>query len=199
MRALALSVLVASGCGTYITAGVDSTSKISGALAAPMSQAAVSDPRIASAAATAGTETTTMAPATGKTYSLGVGWGVSQFAIGFALQAHDVDKSTFTSTDVSSPRYATATASLDIQWTPIKWSVFSSFVHAGPTYGLLIERTSGDHDMGKGLRFGGGIAVDLQVATVFLDLYQMELSFDSGPAQGISTLRGATIGIGFNK
>jgi hypothetical protein len=198
-RALALLALT-TGCGAYMTAGIDSGYKVTGGLAQPMKQTVTADARVAKAASAAGIDTSSSdVPATGKTYTLGIGWGIKQFQIGLGIQAHDVDKSTFSFSDTSSPLYATGTASLDVTWTPLRWRVFSTFVHAGPTMGAIIDRATGTYDTGKGLRFGAGVAVSLSVATMFVDLYQTELSFASGPAQGMSQISGATIGIGINR
>ena len=164
-----------------------------------MKQTVLADPRVASAASAAGLDATPMETSTGKTYTFELGWGIKMFRIGANVQAHDVDRSTFSFTDTSSPRYATATASLDLSWAPLSWRNFSAFVHAGPTAGVLLERTSGSYDTGKGLRFGAGLSASLSVATVFVDVYQMELMFASGPAQGMSQITGATVGIGINR
>ncbi len=198
-RMIVLAALT-TGCGAYMTAGVDSNYKVSGGLAQPMKQTVTADARVAKAASAAGIDTSSSdQPAAGSTYTLGLGWGVKQFQIGLGLQAHDVDKSTFSFADTSSPLYATATASLDVTWTPLRWNMFSTFVHAGPTVGVLVDRATGGYDTGKGLRFGAGVAVSLSVATLFLDVYQTELSFAEGPAQGMSEISGATIGIGINR
>ena len=187
MHRIILLAALATGCGAYITGGIDSTSKVSGGLAQPMKATRTSDGSAPSATAT------------GKTYTLGLGWGTDVLGIGFAIAGHDVDRSTFSFTDTSAPRYATATASLDVQWSPVRWKMLSTFVHAGPSYGALIDRTTGGYDTGKGVRFGGGLAVRLSVVTAFVDLYEMQLMFSSGPAQGMSQITGATVGIGFNR
>lgn len=192
-------VVVVTGCGAYMSAGIDTGYKISGGLAQPMKQTMTADPRVAAARASAGLDATSTPPTPGKTYTLSAGVGTSMFQVGLTMQAHDVDRQVFSLTDMSAPRYATATASLDVTWTPLRWRMLSTFVHAGPSYGVLLERTSGNHDTGKGLRFGGGIAVSLSVLTAYVDFYQMELQFASGPAQGMSQLTGATVGIGFNR
>jgi hypothetical protein len=185
-RMLVLAAL-GSGCGAYLTGGIDTSSKVSGGLAQPMKAT-----RIADGSAPAAT-------ALGKTYTLGVGWGSDAFGIGFALQGHDVDRQTFAFSDTSAPRYATATASLDVQWAPVRWKMLSTFVHAGPSFAALIDRTTGGYDTGKGVRFGGGFAVSLSVVTAFVDFYQMQLEFSSGAAQGLSQITGATVGIGINR
>ena len=187
MHRMIVLAALATGCGAYLTGGIDTSSKVSGGLAQPMKAT-----RVADAAAPTAT-------AIGKTYTLGVGWGIESFAIGFSLQGHDVDRQTFAFSDTSAPRYATATASLDVQWAPVRWKMFSTFVHAGPSVGALIDRTTGGYDVGKGVRFGAGLAVSFFVVTAFVDLYQMQLEFSSGAAQGMSQITGATIGIGFNR
>jgi hypothetical protein len=198
-RMLAL-VALTTGCGAYITAGVDSSYKVSGGLAQPMKQTVMADARVAKLASAAGIDTSSTAePAPGKTYTFGIGWGISQFQIGLGIQAHDVASSTFNFGDAMSPLYATATASLDVTWTPLRWHMFSTFVHVGPTMGVLVDRATGGYDTGKGLRFGGGVAISLSAVTAFVDLYQTELEFASGPAQGMSEITGATIGIGINR
>ena len=199
MHRIALSLALVTGCGAYMSVGVDTGSKITGGLANPMKQTVTADPRIAAAATAAGLETTATEPTAGRTYTLEVGWRVAMFRIGANLQAHDADRSTFSLTDTSSPRYATATAAVDLAWEPVRWKMLSTFLHAGPAMGVLLERTSGGYDTGKGLRFGAGISASLSVATVFVDVYRMELAFDSGPAQGMSNISGATIGIGINR
>ena len=181
-----------------MSAGIDSSYKVSGGLAQPMKQTAITDPRVAKLASSEGS-TIGGDTAQGRTYTLGVGWGVKEFQIGVGLQAHDASKSTFSMTNANSPLYATATASLDVTWKPLRYSVFPTFLHAGPSYGVLVERTSGNYDTGKGLRFGGGLEVSLSMVTAFVDVYQMELSFATGPAQGMSAIKGATVGLGFNR
>ncbi len=200
MHRIALLAALTTGCGAYMTAGIDSSYKVSGGLAQPMKQTVTADARVAKAAAAAGIATSSTAqPTAGNTYSLGIGWGVRDFSIGIGLQAHDVDKSTFSFSDTRSPLYATGTGSIDVTWTPLRWRMLSTFIHAGPTVGVLVDRATGSYDLGKGVKFGAGIAISLSVATAFIDLYQTELGFSQGPAQGMSELTGATIGIGFNR
>ena len=187
MHCMIVLAALATGCGAYLTGGIDTSAKVSGGLAQPMKA-----PRVADASAPA-------APAIGKTYTLGVGWAMESFAVGLSLQGHDVDRQTFAFSDPSAPRYATGTASLDMQWAPVRWKMLSAFVHAGPAVGALIDRTTGGYDIGKGLRFGCGLAVSLSVVTAFVDIYQVQLEFSSGAAQGMSQIAGATVGIGFNR
>ena len=199
MQRFVLLSMLATGCGAYMSAGIDTGYKISGGLAQPMKQTVTADPRIAAAGKSVGLDTTSAEPAPGKTYTLSAGVGTPMIQVGVTMQAHDVDRQVFSFTDMTAPRYATATASLDVTWSPLRWKMLSTFVHAGPSYGVLVERTSGNHDTGKGVRFGGGVAISLSVLTAYVDFYQMELEFASGPAQGMSQLTGATVGIGFNR
>lgn len=198
MKSLVLALL--AGCNTYVAVGMDTGHSVGGNLGKALNQSVSSDARVQAANAAAGVETVDPGAPAGNTYSLQLGWRMSSFAIGFDVQAHDADKSTFsTSMTAGAPRYAAATGALDLSWKPIGFSIFSTYVHAGPAMGALLERSSGDYQVGKGLRFGGGLMIDLKVATAFVDLYQTELIFSEGAAQGSSAIKGATIGIGFNR
>ncbi|HSN27564.1 MAG TPA: hypothetical protein VLT45_14825, partial [Kofleriaceae bacterium] len=111
---------------------------------------------------------------------------------------HDVNSHSFalpSATDTTSPRYLLASVSLDIRiQVPItKYAALGG--HLGPSGGALIDRTDGSHQWSEGVRFGAVASANLGPATVFADLYETELVFMGGPANGASKLTGLLVGL----
>lgn len=179
-------------------------SKISGPLA-PMMQQPVASARPVTALSDGETAPVDTTPTVPRTYSVALGVApVPDFHVELGIHAHDIssDSLRMSSTDtpsyLSSPRYLTATTSLDFEWIFIRTHHFSSYVHVGPAAGVVVDKSDGSSAFGQALRFGGGISYDLPVVRLFIDASQTELMVMSGPASGVNQLSGITVGLGLH-
>jgi len=201
LRWAVLAFLV--GCHPYVSGGYEMSSKLAGPIANVMAQP-VASARGTTSALTDGTTTldTTQAPA--RTYSLAIGSAPARdFHIELGLHAHDIssdslEMSPSSSAYLASPRYVTATSSLDFQWFFLRSHHVATYIHVGPAFGAILDKSDGSRSFGQAVRFGGGIQVDLPVVRVFLDASQTELMMTSGPAAGVNELAGITLGIGLH-
>ena len=184
-----LAALLLGACRPQLAAGYGTTSHVTGPLANLVTQptaAARQDPA-------------TVAPvAEQKSYSFWIGGGTRTASIDFGAHLHDVNSQSFalpSLTDTTSPRYLLASVSLDLRvQVPItKYAAIGG--HLGPTGGALLDRTDGTHQWSDGVRFGAMASANLGPATVFADLYESELVFMGGPANGVSKLTGLLVGV----
>ncbi|MEO6776088.1 MAG: hypothetical protein ABI467_24210 [Kofleriaceae bacterium] len=190
------------GCHPYLSGGLEMSSKLAGPIATMMQQP-VASARGATAFADAPTVLdTTQAPA--RTYSVAVGSAPARdFHIELGLHAHDIssdslEMSPSSSAYLASPRFLTATTSLDFQWFFLRTHHVATYIHVGPAAGAIIDKSDGSRSFGQAVRFGGGIQIDLPVVRVFLDASQTELMMTSGPAAGVNELAGITLGVGLH-
>lgn len=141
------------------------------------------------------------APPGGNSYSLAIGGGSKDVTVEVGLHVHDVAQGTFALPDpatiAGTPHYATGSGSVDFRWSWLRFSHWSTNIHAGPAVGVLLDRTSGAASVGEGFRYGAGLAVSLSKFSVFGDLYRTGFVFDGGPADGFSDLTGVTVGLAF--
>jgi hypothetical protein len=193
MVRVALVMLVMAACHPYVSAGTDVVWHVRGPLATALNQTVVA--RSTSTAAEA------PAPA-GGSYSLGFGMGARDFTIGLGLHVTDVTNDSFsipnaatTAAYANSPHYVTGSGSLDLAWTWLRIKMVSTSLHVGPSYGLLVDRATGDRTYAPGVRYGGGLGVQLSIFTAYVDLYRDASAFRDGPASGFNSTSGMTIGI----
>jgi hypothetical protein len=187
----ALLVLFVTGCMPHMSAGYDTTTKLSGPLSNMVSQPA----------AAARQDVATVAPVVEqKSYSFSVGGGNRRFGIDTSLHLHDVNGQSFdlpTATGVApeSPRYLLTTLSLDFRLGLLLLPHLDTSAHFGPATGVVIDRTDGTHAYADGFRVGGTASVWWGHLATFVDVYQTTMVFTSGPAEGTSRMTGFTVGI----
>lgn len=189
---VALLVLGLVGCTPYMSAGYDAHSSIKGPLGNMVTQPA----------ATARNESANVAPVEDThSYSFAVGGGGKRIGLELGTHLHDVKGASFSLPSVSdmgvdptSPRYLFATTSIDFRFRWILSRFFVSDMHIGPAGGFVLDRGTADYELGKGFRVGLTVAARLGILNAFADLYTTDMSFSEGPAKGISSLTGLTLG-----
>lgn len=198
-RILLLAFVAMTGCSAYVHGGYDTAWSVKGPLAGVVGQAAGAVPGARTSAAAA-----PAAPvAVGNSYSGGVGVGGRDFQVEVGVHVHDVTADSFSMPDATgavaaeSPRYLTASASLEARWAWARLSRFASFVHGGPVHALIVDRTSGLTTSGDGYRFGANLELALGPVTAYVDAYRETVGFGEGPAAGWSDLQGVTVGATF--
>jgi hypothetical protein len=191
LRALVLAVACLTGCGAYVHGGYDASWTVKGPLAGVVSQSAGASTNAKAA------ETSVV----GSSYSGGLGFGVRNFQVELGVHSHDVSGGTFSLPDpatntvpASSPRYLTASASLEARWVWLRISRLSVNLHGGPVHAVVFDRTGGGATWGDGYRYGTGLELSLGPVTGYVDMYRSEIAFSEGPALGWSDLRGVTVG-----
>jgi len=166
------ALYVLAACHPQLAAGFDTSSHVSG----PVSSMVTPIARAPGA---------TEAPPPGRSVSMWIGAGKRYVSLDAGLHLHDIDSQTTTF----------ATASLDVRFTIPFYNHFAFGGHFGPAAGAIVDRTSGDNGFGQGMRFGGLVSANVGAFGVFADLYETELVFFNGPAQGASKLTGLIFGI----
>ncbi len=186
-------VLMVAACRPYVSAGTDVAWHVRGPLATALNQTVAAR----STAATADAP-----PPPGGSYSLGIGFGARDFTIGIGLHATDVTGESFSIPNAATlaaygntPHYVTGSGSLDVAWTWLRIKMFSTSLHVGPSYGMLVDRATGDRSYAPGVRYGGAVALQLSIFTAFVDVYRDAVAFEDGPASGFNSTSGMTIGI----
>jgi|HubBroStandDraft_6_1064221.scaffolds.fasta_scaffold16141_6 hypothetical protein len=189
IRVLLLTILTA--CHPYVTGGYDVSSTVSGPLSSMMGES------VASARTLPGTTTAIAAtpPAASHTYSLAFGFGTPDFGAEIGVHEFGASTSMFDSADTSQ-RYVTTTGSVDLRWTPIRWKHVSTFVHAGPSVGAVVDKGAQSTTFGQGVRYGGGMAVMFSHMMLFVDASRTALQMTDGDAKGFNQLGGITVGLG---
>lgn len=178
------------GCTPYMSAGYDAHSSIKGPIANMVTQPA----------ATARDESGTAAPVEDtRSYSFAIGGGGKRLGLEVGAHLHDVKGASFSlpgamGVDPTSPRYLFATTSVDFRFRWILSRFFVSDMHIGPAGGFVLDRGTSAHELGKGFRVGVTVAAKLGVLNAFADIYTTDMSFAEGPAKGISSLTGLTLG-----
>lgn len=120
-----------------------------------------------------------------RSFSFWLGGGQRYVSVDAGLHLHDID----------SQVAMLATASVDLRITVPFYNHFALGGHLGPAAGAVVDRTSGDHAFGEGVRFGGLVSANVGPVGVFADLYETEMVFLSGSAQGVSKLTGLIVGV----
>jgi hypothetical protein len=197
MKRLFVVACILTGCHPYLSAGMDTTTKVSGPLQGMMSQPVVSARQFAALPAPA-----PAAPQATHTYSAAMGWGTKDFGAEVGVHVHDVSSDSFTlpssampDSYLASPRYLTSTGSVDFRWTYLRSHGVSTYIHVGPAVGAVVDKSSGSTALGQGVRYGAGLAVEIPVVRVFLDASRTDLDIGSGDATGFNSLSGVTLGV----
>lgn len=197
MRLVVLACLLA-GCHPYVAAGVSPTWKTTGPLAATSNVSTTSR-----TAAQSGASDASVAPGTGNSYELELGSSWHTLSVGVNAQVHDVTGQSlkalaYNSQDPNTPRFVNATASLEVAWNWLHYSVITSYIHAGPARSYLYDR-EGESNWGFGYRMGAGLSAGLGPLSVYADLHKTGIMFDQGPADGYSSTMGLSVGVAINR
>lgn len=182
MRHLLALLVCLTACHPRLSAGYDTTARTTGPLANLQTI-----PRL-----TAITNAPAPAPPEGRNYSAGLGFGDKLFTLGIGLHANNISKSTLA---IDGAQYISAAGSLDFRFSWLTYKHFSSNMQLAPTRTLLVDSTAGSYTWGIGMRYGTGVAVSLSVVSIYADVYQERTFFFDGPADGVSTRTGMTVGI----
>lgn len=188
LRTLVLLMLV--GCRPYMAAGYDTMSGGTGPLAQVSSDNQVARPA-------EGADVVAAPTAPGRNLAFAIGGGVKDFRIELGVQPRNVSGDSFSFSD-SSKRFVTALASLDARWTPIRVSRFAGSLHVGPTGAVVVDKMQG-LSYGQGIRFGATAAVSVAGLSLYADVYRCDVGFDAGPAAGMSSLTGMTVGLALGR
>ena len=92
--------------------------------------------------------TESTAPSRSFSFSLGTG---KRYVSRCGLHLHDFD----------SQNAMLATTSVDLRFTIPVLDHFAFGGHVGPAAGAVINRTTGEHDFGEGMRFGGLVSANV--------------------------------------
>jgi hypothetical protein len=144
---------------------------------------------------TAITGVTVPPPPDGKTLSLGLGFGPRWLTIGGRLFANGISGAMLDA--FSGPQYVSAGGAIDVRGALEVVHRLSLTATLAPTRTVLVDTMRGDVTWGNGVRYGGGVSYALWMVSVYADVFQEQLWFSSGAAQGNSTRTGLTIGIAF--
>jgi hypothetical protein len=189
-----------AACHPYVTGGYELTTKVTGPLAAMVTQP-IASARSGTAADTAPIDPATTTP---HTYSFAIGTAPARdFHVELGLHAHDVSSASFahdpsSAAYLASPRYLTGTTSLDFAWTFLRTRHVGLYMHVGPAAGAVIDKSDGTTAYGQAVRFGGGLAIDAGFLRVFVDASQTDLMLTTGAAMGVNQLSGITVGLGLH-
>ena len=174
--------LAATGCHPKLSVGYDASAHVRGPLANLQTISRVE----------AVTGYDMPAPPEGRNYSLGLGFGDRRFSIGGRVSANNVSGSTLA---IDGPQYVSASGAVDFRYNVLRFKGFATGVQLAPSRTLLVDSTSGTHSWGSGLRYGGGVSYTLSAFAIYADLYQEQMIFVEGPAEGNSTRTGVTVGL----
>jgi hypothetical protein len=131
-------------------------------------------------------------------YSLGIGGGAKNFTIRGTVMVNGVDRSITAPASEGMPRFVSGSAALAGAWSFLRWHGFSTQLHAGPATTVLVDRTTGDRSFAQGLRFGAGAELAVKGLAVYADFHRDVVAFSDGPATGISSVSGITLGVAFH-
>lgn len=174
---------LAAGCSPRLHVGMDSQTTTAGPLANLQAQ-----PRLAAV------DEVRPAPAEGRNLALGIGYGDRDFQLGLGLRGNGVSGSTL---EVGGPRYVSAAASLDFRYHFLRYKWMSAGIKLAPTRTLLFDTMSSERHWGSGVTYGGGGALTYGAVQIYADVYEERIVFGDGPATGVSTRQGVTIGLAF--
>ena len=185
MRQQLVLLACLAACHPRLSAGFDTTASTTGPLANLQTV-----PRLA--ALDGLTTEPAAAPPEGRNYSAGIGFGDKKLTFGVGVHANNVSKSMLSS---DGAQYVSAAASVDLRYAWLRVKQFSTNVQLAPTRTLLVDSTAGSYTWGSGLRYGTGLAYSVKMFSIYADLYQEKIYFFDGPAGGLSTRTGMTVGI----
>ena len=170
---LLAALYVLAACHPQLAAGYGTGAHVSGSInnmAAPIAREPAA---------------TTDATAPSRSFSFWIGGGKRYVSLDAGFHLHDID----------SQNTMLATTSLDLRFTIPVLNHFAFGGHVGPAAGAVLDRTTGDHSFGEGMRFGGLVSANVGPVGVFADLYETEMVFFSGAAQGHSMVSGLLFGV----
>ena len=133
-------------------------------------------------------------PAEGRNYSLGVAFGDKNFTAGLRVHGNNLTGSTL---DDAGPQYISGAAALEFRYAFVRYKGMAASGLVAPTRTLLIDSTDGEHTWGNGVRYGGSASYAYRGIGVFADVYQEQVVFGDGPAEGNTTRSGLTFGVSF--
>lgn len=183
MLARILILVSLAACHPRFSAGYDSTARTVGPLAHLQAVSRI--------AAITGAPTSTVPPE-GRSYAGAIGFGDKNFTLGLGVRGNNISKTMF---DPTGPQYLSGAASLEFRYNLIRFKHLATSVQLAPTRTILVDSASGDYTWGSGVRFGGGLSVQLSAFSIYADAFQEKIMFTGGPADGISTRTGLTVGI----
>ena len=186
MRAAVLvTILATSACAPRLAIGIDSTAKVDGPLA--------NISPIARRTALSGIQSIEPPPE-GHNYSVGLGFGDKNFTLGMRVQGNDLSGATLGD---DGPQYVSAAAQLEFRYAFLRLKGIGVTALLAPGRTVLVDTTNGGHNWGSGIRYGGALSYTLAGFSVFADVYQEQLVFVDGPAEGRSSREGVTVGLSF--
>ena len=191
LRVLVLVTLAA--CHPYVTGGYDVSSTVSGPASTLMSESMATARTLPTTTAIAATP-----PPAAHTYSLAFGFGTKDFGAEIGLHEFGTTTSAFDTTSDSAQRYVTTTGSVDLRWTPVRWKHVTTFLHAGPSVGAVVDKGAQSTTFGQGVRYGGGMAVRFSHFMLYADASRTALQMTDGDAKGFNQLGGITVGLGIH-
>jgi hypothetical protein len=184
LRFLAVAIML-TACHPRLSVGYDGQAHTTGPLANLQTI-----PRIA---AVTGIAIAAPAPPEGRNYNMGLGFGDKNFTINVGLRANNISKSTLDI--VNGPQYVSAAAALEFRYNWLRWKNFALSMQLAPTRTFLLDSTSGNYTWGSGVRYGAGMNVAAKFLSVYADAYQERIFFFDGPAAGMSTRTGISLGV----
>jgi hypothetical protein len=183
MLLLVVAVAVA-GCSPRLTVGYDASAHVRGPLANLQP--------IARTEAVTGIDAPP--PPEGRNYTLGVGFGDKNFSLGLRAHANNVSGSLL---KIEGPQYVSAAAALDFRYAVLRYKGIALNTVLAPSRTFLLDSTSGTYTWGNGIRYGGGASMGAFGFALYAEAYQEKIMFLDGPATGISTRTGVTLGVAF--
>lgn len=187
MKWLLLAV-IATGCAPTLSAGYDAMSSVKGPVHDLVKQPV----------ATARGEDAPPVENT-RSYAFAAGFRAKRLGLELGLQLHDVKGASFSipsEYNPTEPRFLISTASLDVRVRVLEAMHLASDMHFGPAGGFLIDRGSGEKQLGQGFRVGITVGAVLGPLNAFADLYVIDMAFrGEGPAAGTSSMTGLTLGV----
>lgn len=133
-------------------------------------------------------------PPDGRNYSVGLAFGNRDFTAGLRVHGNNIAGGTL---DDSGPQYISGAAALELRYSFLRYKGLAATGIVAPTRTLLIDSTDGTHTWGNGVRYGGSASYTIKGVGLFADVYQEQVVFGDGPAEGNSTRNGITLGLSF--
>jgi hypothetical protein len=176
---VAVVAVLLTGC--HLRAGFDAASRTTGPLHTMMSQATLSR----------ADGVVNLPPDGGRNYSLEAGFGNELLTVNGVMAVHDVTSTSFT----PGAGYIASTFGANVRWSILRWKGLSPSVAAGPGRMMILDRTTGDRTWGNAVRGGAGLQYRLGPIAVYGEVYRELAAFNTGTAQGTTTLDGLSVGL----
>lgn len=117
--------------------------------------------------------------------SISAGGGAKDFTIGGGFHLHELGMG---------EGIHTASATMDFNWTLLRWKAISTNIHAGPAITGMVDTMTADYAYGYGVHYGGGVALTLSSYSLFVDFHRLFSIIDGGPAPGANAFGGTMLG-----